>query len=184
MPGRRVSGKRYAQALFELAVERGQLDQWADDLSFVAQSLQNAEFRRFLEHADVPAAEKIKAIDAGLPGVGPLVRNLVALLVTRGLVNLVHEVRVAYLQFLDEHRGRQPVEVTSAVALGPEEIERVGQFVADLVHKLPVISTVVDDSILGGVIIQIGDQLLDGSTRARLEGLRSRIRSDVFMSAA
>ena len=184
MPGRRVSGKRYAQALFELAVERDQVDQWADDLSFVDQSLQNAELRLFLEHADVPAAEKIKAIDAGLPGVDPLVRNLVALLVTRGQVRLAHDVQAAYRNLLDEHRGRQPVEVTSAVPLDPREVERIGHFVVDLIHKQPVISTVVDESILGGVIIQIGDQLLDGSTRARLEGLRSKIRSDVFMSAA
>jgi len=175
---RRVSGKRYAQALFELAAERDQLDQWAGDLQFMDESLQNAEFRLFLEHADVPTSDKTKAIDAVLPGVDPMVKNLVALLVTRGLVNLVHHVRIDYNRLLDEHRGRQPVEVTSAVPLNQQELDRIGQFVADLIHKQVVLSSRVDESTLGGLIIQIGDQLLDGSTRSRLEDLRKRMRSE------
>jgi len=172
---KRRSGKRYAQAIFELAVAQGQVDQWAEELRWVAQVLQDGDFSTFLKHAEVTASEKVKAIDAVLVDVHPLVRNLTHLLVLRGMVDLVNDVQADYSHLLDEHRGRQRVEVTAAVPLEDGELARLTRFVSDLIHKEVVLSTQVDESILGGVIIQIGDQLLDGSTRSRLEGLRHRL---------
>jgi F-type H+-transporting ATPase subunit delta len=181
---KRVSGKRYAQALFELAVECNQLEQWAEELQFTDQVLQDEEFLAFLQHAEVPLERKISAVDTVLQDVTDLIKNLVYLLITRGAVGLVHEVQIGYGHFLDEHRGRQRVEVTSAVLLEDQELERITRFAANLVQKEVVVSTRVDESILGGVIIQIGDQLLDGSTRSRLEELRKQIRSDAAASGA
>ncbi len=178
----RVSRKRYAQAVFELALERDDLDQWVGDLEFVAQVLQDSDFSAFLQHADVPIDSKIKAIDEVLREVHPLVRNLVHLLVSRGLVDLVQDLREAYAGLLDEHLGRQRVQVTSAVPLDQRELERISRFVAGLVRKEVVVSTQVDDSLLGGVVIQIGDRLLDGSTRARLDALRNRMHSEVTIA--
>ena len=85
---------------------------------------------------------------------------------------------------VDEYRGRQRVEVTSAVPLDAGEVERISRFVSELIQKEVVVSTEVDEAILGGVIIQIGDQLLDGSVRSRLEGLRRQVRSGVIATAA
>ena len=96
----------------------------------------------------------------------------------------MHDVNLGYINLLDAHLGRQKVEVTSAVALDDEELQRITQFVADLTRKNVVVSTQVDDSILGGVIIQIGDQLLDGSTKSRLEALRQQIRSEVTVAGS
>ena len=176
---KRVSGKRYSQAIFELAVQHAQLDQWLEDLRFVDQVLQDGEFRTFLKHAEVPTSQKIQAIDTVLGDAHPLVRNLIALLVTRGVVDLVHDVQTGYAHLLDEHRGRQQVDVISAVPLDDQGLERITRFVSALIHKEVAVSAQVDESILGGVIIQVGDQLLDGSTRSRLEELRQQIRSDV-----
>ena len=86
---------------------------------------------------------------------------------------------MGYKNLLDEYRGRQQVEVTSAVPLTNEEVERIRQFVADIIKKEVVVVPQVDEDILGGVIIQIGDRLLDGSTRARLEGMRKQIKSEI-----
>jgi F-type H+-transporting ATPase subunit delta len=178
---RRVSGQRYAQAIFELAVEQNQLEQWAEDLRFADQVLQDEEFRTFLSHAEVPLDRKTGAIDSVLGDVNPLVKNLVSLLVTRGAASLIHDVQVGYNRLLDEYRGRQQVEVTSAVPLDDQELERITRFASSLIHKEVVVSTHVDESILGGVVIQIGDQLLDGSTKARLEELRKQLRSEVLV---
>jgi F-type H+-transporting ATPase subunit delta len=179
---RRVSGKRYAQALFELAVEQNQLEPWAEELRFTDQVLQDEEFLAFLQHAEVPLERKIHAIDTVLQDISALIKNLVYLLITRNSVDLIHDVQIGYNQMLDEHQGRQRVEITSAVPLDDQELERVTRFIANLVQKEVAVSTRVDESILGGVIIQIGDQLLDGSTRSRLEELRKQIRSDVTIS--
>ena len=68
----------------------------------------------------------------------------------------------------------------TCVVLDQQEVDRIAQFVSGLIDKEVVVSTQVDESILGGIIIQIGDQLLDGSTRSKLEGLRSRLHSDII----
>lgn len=167
-----LSGKRYAQAIFGIALEQDQLDQWETDLGFVAGVLQDDDFRALLKHADVPIGDKLKSVDAVMQEVHPLVRNMVNLLVTKGLVDVLPGLGAAYTALLDEHRGRQRVQVTSAVPLEQGELDRITRFVAGLVQKEVVVSTEVDDSILGGVVIQIGDQLLDGSTRSRLDELR------------
>ena len=179
MPSR-VSGKRYAQAIFELAREHNQLDEWSVDLQLVDQALQDPEFHTFLTHADVPAEQKIRAVDTVLRDVHPLVRNLVDVLVARGLAGLASELQGAYSDLLDSHHGRQRVEVTSAVPLTDPELERVTRFISDLTRREVVVSTLVDESIMGGIVIQIGDQLLDGSTRSRLEGLRNQMHSAVI----
>ena len=176
---KRFSGKRYALAIFELAVQEDQADQWAEDLQFVAQVLNDDEFGAFLRHADVREEQKTRALDAVLTDVHPMVRNLSALLVTRGAVDAVADVSLGYAKLLDEFRGRQQVEVTSAVTLTDQEVDQIRQFVADIIKKEVVIVSQVDEDILGGVIIQIGDRLLDGSVRARLDGLRKQIKSEI-----
>ena len=177
---KRVSGKRYAEAIFELALREDQVEQWATELQLVNEVLQDAEFSAFLKHADVPVNQKIKAIDAVLSQVHPLVRNMANLLVSKGLLDLASELKESYSELWDNHAGRQRVGVTSAVALDQPEVERIAQFVAGLIGKEVVVTTRVDESILGGIIIQVGDQLLDGSTRSRLESLRSSIHSDIL----
>ena len=83
---------------------------------------------------------------------------------------------------MDIAKGRQRVELTSAVELEDNQIDKIKVFVEGLVKKEVVIHTSVDESILGGIVIQIGDQLLDGSTKTQLEGLRKQVRSEVVVS--
>jgi F-type H+-transporting ATPase subunit delta len=180
----RVSGRRYAQAIFELALENGEADKWAEDLALVAEVFQDAQFGALLKHADVPAAEKLRATGAVLAGVSPLIRNMVDLLVSKGMVDAIPDAYAAYTELLDQHLGRQRVEVTSAVQMVDAEIERVTSFVAQLVRREVVVTTRVDESILGGVVIQIGDRLLDGSTQARLNSLREQLHSDASASVS
>jgi len=176
-----VSGKRYAKAIFELAREQDQLDQWSENLQLVDQALQDEDFKGFLKHAEVPAADKVRAISTVLSAVHPLVQNLVHILVTGGLVDLLPQLHEAYEALLDEHRGRQRVEVTSAIPLDDQELERITNFLSGIIQKEVVATTVVDESILGGVVIRLGDRLLDGSARSRLEGLRNRLHAGVSL---
>ena len=179
-----VAAKRYAQAIFELGLERDRLDQWAGDLELVDGVLQDEEFRALLKHADVPVGDKIKAVDAVLGQTDPLIRNMVNLLVTKGLVDVMKDLRAAYVDLLDQHHGRQRVQVTSAVPLEQAELDRISQFVSNLVRKEVVVSADVDESILGGVVVQIGDRLLDGSTISRLDALRNSVHSETIVTGA
>ena len=173
----RLSGQRYAQAIFELALENQQLEQWDQDLRLAADVLRDDEFALFLGHADGPQERKISAIASVLSEAHPLVQNMVSLLVSRGGVAAMRDVQEGYSQLLDDHLGRQRAEVTTAVPLEAEELERVTEFVGQLVGREVVISAHVDENILGGLIVQIGDQLLDGSTATGLERMRQIVRA-------
>ena len=179
---KQVGGQRYARALFELAVEKDATDQWASDLAQMADVMQDEQFNPFLKHAEVPLDRKIFALATVLPDVDPMVRNLGSLLVTRGSVDSVGDVSSAFNRLVDERLGRQRIEVTTAVELDSAESDRIQQFVTDLIQREVVMSTQIDESILGGIVIQIGDKLLDGSTRAKLEELRKQIRAEAALN--
>ena len=175
MPGR-ASAKRYAQAIFDLAIEHDRLDEFGADLRTLVEALRGEEFRTFLHHAKVPLGSKTKAITEALPGVDPIVRNLLALMVSRGLSDQLSEVESGYRRLLGERRGREHVEVQSAVQLEDSEKGKISQFIKDLMNKEVVLDSKVDPNILGGLIIRVGDKLLDGSTRSKLQELGKRLR--------
>ena len=179
---KQVSGDRYARALFELASEKGTVDDWLVQLDLAVQVLNDDEFRALLNHAEVSLLRKREAVEAVLAEVDPMVQNLISLLVARGSVGVVGDVYDNYTRLVDIAKGRQRVELTSAVELEDNQIDKIKVFVEGLVKKEVVIHTSVDESILGGIVIQIGDQLLDGSTKTQLEGLREQVRSEVVVS--
>ena len=175
----RVSGKRYGQAVFELAQEQGEAAQWGQDLAEVAAAFEDADFNALLKHAGVPAEDKQRAIETVLAGLNPTVQNMVSLLVVKRLVDAIPGACREYAELLDRQQGRQRVEITTAVPLEPAEVERITDFVAGLIGQEVVVTARVDEEVLGGLVIQIGDRLLDGSARARLDGLRERLSTGV-----
>ena len=171
----RVSGRRYGQAIFELALEQGEAEQWGQDMALVTEAFEDSDFCALLKHAAVSAEDKQQAVESVLGGVNSMVRNMVNLLVARGLVDAVSEACNEFSELLDRQEGRQRVEVITAIPMEPAEVERITDFVADLIGREVVVTARVDESILGGLIIQIGDRLLDGSARSRLNGLREQL---------
>ena len=174
-----LSGQRYAQAIFDLALENNEVEQWGQDLAVVSEAFQDSDFAALMKHADMSAADKRAATGSVLAGVSTMVRNLVDLLVSKGSVDSIAEVYTSYTELLDQHLGRQRVEVTTAIALDEAEANRITSFVSELVRREVVLTTKVDESILGGLVIQIGDRLLDGSTKARLDGLKNRLHTEI-----
>lgn len=171
----RVSGKRYGQAIFELAQEQDAVEQWGRDMALVSEAFRDGEFSALLKHAGISAEDKRRATDAVLGGAQPMVLNMVNLLVARGLVDAILEACQEFAELQDRLEGRQRVEVTTAVELEPAEVERITAFVAGLIGREVVVTPRVDEDVLGGLVIQIGDRLLDGSARARLNGLREQL---------
>ena len=174
-----LSGQRYAQAIFDLALENNEVEQWGQDLEVVSEAFKDPDFAALMKHADMSAADKRAATGSVLAGVNTMVRNLVDLLVSKGSVDSISDVYTSYTELLDQHLGRQRVEVTTAIALDEAEASRITNFVSELVRREVVLTTKVDESILGGLVIQIGDRLLDGSTKARLDGLKNRLHTEI-----
>ena len=147
-------------------------ERWADDLGRATEAVADPEFRSLLQHAKVPFSRKVRAINDVLPTIDPLVRNLLCILVARGLVDRVSKIEDEYRHLLDRHRGRVRVEVTSAVALDDAEEGRIARFMEAFTQKEVVLDMQVDPLLLGGLVFRVEDKLIDGSTRTQLNGLR------------
>jgi F-type H+-transporting ATPase subunit delta len=173
---RQASAKRYAEAVFDLAVEDNTLEQWSSDLRAVADFAGEADVARLLASARMPRAEKMRLLEAGLQGqVSPLAVNLARLLQQREKTGIARGIQAAFQEMVDERRGVAHATVTTAVALSDDERRAIAARLSSLTGKQVDVTPVVDESIIGGVVARIGDQLIDGSTRSRLVALKRRL---------
>lgn len=169
---RRISGKRYAQALFELGLEAQDLRGWGDDLRSMAKALSDEATVAILDSPSMPKEEKFRAIRAALSGLRPQIQNLACLLAARGRVELAPSVVDGYERLEEGYIGVTRAEVVTAVPLGDTDREAISQRLAALAHKEVKLEVRVDPTIIGGLVAKVGDQLLDGSTRTRLQELK------------
>ena len=169
---RPASARRFAQAAFEIARDKGELDRWRSDLRQIAEAVSIPELLAVLESPKVHFQDKSKLLAQQLEGINPLVLNLAYLLTARNRLGLATQIAEEYERLVDAHRGIRHVVVTTAVPLEAEEQQKMSQALAQLVKGQVVIESQVDPNIIGGVVARIDDKLLDGSTRSRLESLK------------
>ena len=172
---RQPTAKRYAQAVFQLAQERDALDAWLGQLVSTVESLSDRELLGYLEAPKVRLSEKVAALERSLSGVDPLLRNLAGLLVQRDTLRLIPRVALEYQRLLDAHHGRERAEVLTAVPVEEQQERGIQEHLADLVSKQVILTARVEPSIVGGMVARIGDRIIDGSTRTRLQELRKSL---------
>ncbi len=172
---KRAYAKRYAQAVFEIAREKQELDRWQSDLSRLADLGEDAAVITLLENPRLKFGDKVKVLSENLGDMNPQALNLAYLLMARGKLNMIGEIAHEYQRLLNSHRGVEEAEVITAVPLDDGDKLRLAERLGTLVGKELVIKAEVDSNILGGIIARIGGQLFDGSTRCRLEALKQKL---------
>lgn len=171
-----ASARRYAQAVFQIAVESDELERWLDDLTQLADSITNEEFRQTLAAPRVSMTQKERLIRESLgSSVGSLGLNLMSLLASRGLADILPGIADRYQEMLDAHQGVERAEVVSAVSLTDEQREQVTKMLNELSGKDVRLTSRVDPEILGGLVIRVGDRVMDGSARTRLQNMRREL---------
>jgi F-type H+-transporting ATPase subunit delta len=167
----------YAEALFEAARERGELEGTLDDLKdFVAALQESEELRLFYYGGQIPDREKRRAIDALTEGMTLSTRNFLKVLADNGREEILDEVLLRYEELVKEHLGRVEVEVTTAVELSEEEVGRIKERLERLLEGREVIlQTSVDADIVGGAVFRFGGRMVDGSVRGQLMSLREEM---------
>ncbi len=171
-----ASAIRYAKAVFQLAVERDELENWLDDLTQLADSITNRDFVEILSAPRVPLSQKERIAREALgSAVSPLALNLMFLLTSRGAVHRLPEIADRYQDMLDAHRGIERAEVVTAIPLDDVQRDSVVETLARTSGKEIRVTTRVDPEILGGMVIRVGDRVMDGSARARLQSMRREI---------
>lgn len=172
------SARRYAQAVFQLAMEQDGLERWLDDLTLVASALQDAEFSDFLDAPQVTLAQKVQVLKDSLQDhISPLALNLVSLLASRNSANLIPGVTEVYQELLDAHTGIERADVVTAVSVDDDQQKRIAELLKGLVGKEVTITTRVEPELIGGFVARVGDRVIDGSTRTRLAELKREIAS-------
>ena len=170
-----IAAKRYAEAAYLIAREDRKEAAWLEGLTAMAAVFGGDEAQAFLQDSRVPPAPKAQLVEKALAGVDPLILNLARLLLRRGKTALGPQIREAFQELIDEAKGISHATVTSAVPLGAGDVTAITQKLAGLTGGPVAVETQVDESILGGLVVRIGDRLIDGSTKSKLAALKQRL---------
>ena len=177
-------GERYAQALFELAVdaegrEPGALAAVEADLKGLRQlTVESADLRRLIASPAFSSEDKGRALIAVAEAAKthPLTRKFLGLLAANGRAGALASVIAGYEALSAKARGAISAEVTTAVALSPAQSKGVAAALRQALGKDPEIETRVDPSILGGIKVQVGSRLFDASLKSKLDSLKFALK--------
>ncbi|MGH2603961.1 MAG: F0F1 ATP synthase subunit delta, partial [Dehalococcoidia bacterium] len=176
MPEPSTAARRYAEAIFDLGQESGTLDQWQRDLDTLANVAGDGGALGVLENVRSPMEDRLALLDRALTGMSPLAQNLAKLLVSRGRFSLTPRIDRVFGEMLDERNGVVRAEAITAVPLSDDEERAIVDHLRTITGARDVrLQREIDPSIIGGLIVRVGDQLIDGSTRSRLIQLRRRL---------
>lgn len=177
---RKPSAKRYALALYQLALEKGEVERWQTDLQALDEALQEREFVAFLGMPKIRLSQKMSVINEAFPQLDPLVQNLLGLLISRGMADALPSVREEYGNLVDLQHGRERAYVVSAVPLDASHRERLARYLGELVGKEIDLTATVDTSIVAGLVARVGDRLIDGSARTKLQELKKSLAKAAY----
>ena len=171
----RIDG--YARALFEIARAEGTLDEVEDELFRFARSYESSEeLRKALTDDMIPAAKRQAIIEDLLGGKAtPTTVQLVSLVVAGGRSRELPAIIDRLVQRAASSRDEQVAEVRTAVALTPDQQDRLRAALANATGHSVNLKVVVDPSVLGGLVATVGDTVIDGTIRSRLDQLKSRL---------
>ena len=172
---RKAYARRYAQAVFEIALERKELERWQSDLERVVEAVGDGTFLAALESPKIKIDKKTELLSECLGDINPLVLNLVRLLITRAGIGMIGGITDEYQRLLDAYYGIQTAEVITAVPLDERDKEKLADNLSALVDAKVVLKSEVDPEIIGGIVARVGGKLLDGSTRSKLAALRREL---------
>lgn len=172
------SARRYADAAFEVALRDGTIDGWRRELGEAAETLSDSGLARVLTHPAIPLERRVELVaDVVGTRVSRPVLNLIVLLLHRGRIELLPRVAQEFARLDDLHDNVSHATATSAAPMGPDEVRALTARLEQLTGGRVELATDVDPGILGGVVVRLGDRLIDGSVRGRLERLRSKLAS-------
>jgi ATP synthase F1 delta subunit len=166
----------YAEALFEVGRDKGKLDSLQQQLGEFTDAVdRNRELQVFFFSPYLSSAEKHEGIERAITGAEPELINFLELLVDKHRMPEIFRIRREFDELWKRENRRIDVTVTSAVELDPAVVAKIGQEVESQTGEEVDLSSRVDNEILGGIVLQVGNMVLDASIRSRLEKLRKSV---------
>ena len=173
--------RRYARAVFELGRENGSLGALVGEFSRFAEAYAASEELRELDHLPSLTDATRRAVLADLGkrlGASEAAVNTLSLLADRQRLSLLPDVAALLLEMSDEHEGVVRATIRSAKQLTPAYVNRLVERIRATTGKKVLITTEVDPALIAGVVAQIGDRVIDGTIRGRLDRLSASLRQN------
>jgi F-type H+-transporting ATPase subunit delta len=177
MARRDSAPRRYAEAAFEIALRDGSVEEWRAGLDQAAAALDNAELSETLANPALPLGQRIDVVQAVFADLGDPVRNLILLLLRRGRIRQLPRVAAEFRRLDDMRNNIVHAIATSASPLDDAELRAITARLEQMSGNQVELETAIDPDLIGGVVVRIGDRLIDGSVRGRLERLRNQLAS-------
>jgi F-type H+-transporting ATPase subunit delta len=172
-----IVAKRYAKAMYQVASERNLLDQVEKELALITETFSaSPELVEWLNHPNTDSAKKKELFSSIFKDLNEMTLNFLFLLADRGREVYLEEIFAEYKRLSNEEKGIAEAVVTSATPLDEEDKQQLIEIFQQLIGKKLLVKNVVDSDILGGVIVQIGDRLYDGSLRTKLIRFQERLK--------
>jgi F-type H+-transporting ATPase subunit delta len=166
----------YARSLFEVAQEHDKLDLVRDQLGEFADALNaSRELQTFLFSPYFSTPEKEDGLDRAVTGADPTIVNFLKLLIENHRTPVIFRVRRIYDELWEEENQLLPVRVTSAVELDSATVDQLRDRITEQTGRKVDFASEVDPDILGGIVVRVGNSVLDASVRNRLEQLRKQV---------
>jgi F-type H+-transporting ATPase subunit delta len=166
----------YARALFEAATDHDVLDEVHDQLGQFTDALkQSRDLMQFFFSPYFSSEEKKRALSRAVEGADPRFDNFLQALIERHRMPVVFRIRTEFERLWEKERALLPVVLTSAVKLDESIVQSIGERVGKQTGLTVELSSNVDPDILGGIVLRVGNFILDASIRSRLEKLRKQV---------
>lgn len=172
--------RRYAGAMFDLALKQNTLEYTLDDLQGLSQLFSKHTLAYLLREPKVSLHRKETALREALSSkVLPLSLNFALLIVQRGLVDLMPNIAREFQQMVFDHNNQAVAEVTTAAPMDAAQQSLVKAALERQTGRTILLQTKVNPEILGGVVARVGDQVIDGSIRQRLQVLKRQLLNNL-----
>jgi ATP synthase F1 delta subunit len=166
----------YARALYEVAQEREATDEIRDELGQFAEALaDDRSLAVFFFSPYFSTEEKKDGLNRAIEGADPAFMNFLEALVERHRMPAIFRIRARYEEYWEEENQLLPVEVTSAIELDESIVSDIGQRIGEQTGRKVELSSQVNPDILGGIVLRVGNFILDASIRNRLNQLRKQV---------
>jgi F-type H+-transporting ATPase subunit delta len=166
----------YARSLFEVAREHGKLEELREQLGQLADALnEHRELALFFFSPYFSTKEKQDGLGRLLDGAEEMLLNFLSVLIENHRMPVIFRIRQQYEHLWEEENRMLPVEITSAIELDQATTESLGRKIGERTGRKVALAARVDPDILGGIVLRVGNSILDASIRNRLEQLRRHV---------
>jgi ATP synthase F1 delta subunit len=166
----------YARSLFEVAREHDQLDEIRDELGAFSDALNEShDLAVFLFSPYFSVDEKKDGLHKAVTDASPILMNFLEALIERHRTPAIFRIRAEFESLWEKERRLLPVRLTSAVELDDSVLKDLGKRIGEQVDRQIEVSSDVDPDILGGIVLRVGNVVLDASIKSRLEQLRKQV---------